>query len=252
MECILKDVECILKVNDLNKNYGSRQAVKGISFEIKQGEILGFLGPNGAGKSTSINIISTVVNSDEGDILFLGKNIKKNEGFLKKNLGVVPQDIALFNNLSAYDNVKFFCSLYGIKGKQLKKNIEDALNFVGLWERRNDLPPSFSGGMKRRLNIACSIAHNPKLLIMDEPTVGIDPQSRNNILETVKKLNGNGTTIIYTSHYMEEIESICTRIIIMDEGKIIEHGTKEELKKKYQEDNLEKIFLKLTGKELRD
>lgn len=245
-------MENILEVNKLEKNYGERKAVNGISFTVKKGEILGFLGPNGAGKSTSINMISTVADYDGGSISFLEKDIKKNENYIKKQLGVVPQDIAVFSNLSAYDNVKFFCSLYGIRGKVLRKNVEEALNYVGLWERRKDFPTQFSGGMKRRLNIACAIAHKPKLLIMDEPTVGIDPQSRNNILETVKKLNSEGTTIIYTSHYMEEVESVCTRLIIMDEGNIIEEGLKDELKTKYSKDNLEDIFLELTGKALRD
>lgn len=245
-------MEFILKVKQLEKNYGERKAVKGISFNVRAGEILGFLGPNGAGKSTSINMISTVIDYDKGSIFFLDKEVRKNENFLKRSLGVVPQDIAVFNDLSAYNNVKFFCSLYGIKGKELNNNVEEALNFVGLWDRKKELPAKFSGGMKRRLNIACAIAHKPKLLIMDEPTVGIDPQSRNNILETVKKLNKNGTTIIYTSHYMEEVENICTNLIIMDEGTIIEEGTKEELKIKYSKDNLEELFLQLTGKELRD
>jgi ABC-2 type transport system ATP-binding protein len=245
-------MNCILKVEKLEKNYGERKAVKGINFNVTEGEVLGFLGPNGAGKSTSINMISTVVDYDGGNIIFNNKDVKHNEYHLKRNLGVVPQDIAVFSNLSAYDNVKVFCSLYGIKGKELKQNVEEALNFVGLWDRRKELPTAFSGGMKRRLNIACAIAHKPKLLIMDEPTVGIDPQSRNNILETVKKLNDNGTTIIYTSHYMEEVESICSRLIIMDEGIIIEEGAKEELKKKYSKENLEEVFLEITGKALRD
>lgn len=245
-------MESILKIKDLEKSYGERKAVKGISFNVKAGEILGFLGPNGAGKSTSINIISTVVDCDRGSIFFLDREVRANKNYFKQNLGVVPQDIAVFNDLSAYENVKFFCSLYGFNGKELRKNVEESLNFVGLWDRKKDLPSQFSGGMKRRLNIACAIAHKPKLLIMDEPTVGIDPQSRNNILETVKKLNSNGTTIIYTSHYMEEVENICTNLIIMDEGTIIEEGTKEQLKNKYSKDNLEEIFLQLTGKELRD
>ena len=245
-------MDYILKVKELEKSYGERKAVKGISFNVKSGEILGFLGPNGAGKSTSINIMATVVNCDKGSIFFSDKDVKSDENYFKQNLGVVPQDIAVFTDLSAYDNVKFFCSLYGFKGKELKQNVEEALNFVGLWDRRKDLPSKFSGGMKRRLNIACAIAHKPKLLIMDEPTVGIDTQSRNNILETVKKLNRDGTTIIYTSHYMEEVESICTKLIIMDEGTIVEEGTTEELKNKYSKDNLEEIFLQLTGKALRD
>ena len=245
-------MECILKVNGLQKSYGERLAVKGINFSVKAGEILGFLGPNGAGKSSSINMISTVVDYDKGSVYFLDKEVKTNVKYFKQNLGVIPQDLAIFNDLSAYENVKFFCSLYGFKGKELKKNVEEALIYVGLWDRRKDLPSKFSGGMKRRLNIACAIAHKPKLLIMDEPTVGIDPQSRNNILETVKNLNNNGTTIIYTSHYMEEVENICTNLIIMDEGAIIEEGTTEQLKNKYSKDNLEEVFLQLTGKALRD
>lgn len=245
-------MECILQVTGLEKSYGERVAVKGINFSVKTGEILGFLGPNGAGKSSSINMISTVVDYDKGSVCFLHKDVKANKNYFKQNLGVIPQDLAIFNDLSAYENVKFFCSLYGFKGKELKKNVEEALNYVGLWDRRKDLPSKFSGGMKRRLNIACAIAHKPKLLIMDEPTVGIDPQSRNNILDTVKSLNSNGTTIIYTSHYMEEVENICTNLIIMDEGSIIEEGTTEQLKIKYSKDNLEEVFLQLTGKELRD
>lgn len=245
-------MEYILKVQELEKNYGERKAVKGISFSVKTGEILGFLGPNGAGKSTSINMIAAVVDYDRGSIYYEDKEIKRDKKSLKRNLGVVPQDIAVFNDLSAYENVKFFCSLYGCKGGELKSNVERALKLVGLWDRKRDLPSQFSGGMKRRLNIACAIAHMPKLLIMDEPTVGIDPQSRNNILETVKKLNDKGTTIIYTSHYMEEVQQICTNLIIMDEGTIIEEGTTEQLKSKYSKDNLEDIFLELTGKALRD
>ncbi|URZ17420.1 ABC transporter ATP-binding protein [Clostridium felsineum] len=245
-------MSCILKVSGLEKEYGERRAVKGISFMIEEGDILGFLGPNGAGKSTSINIISTVIDCDGGSIFFLEKDINKNKNSFKANLGVVPQEIAVFSDLTAYDNVKFFCSLYGIKGRKLKENVEEALEFVGLLKRKNDFPSKFSGGMKRRLNIACAIAHKPKLLIMDEPTVGIDPQSRNNILETVKKLNKMGTTIIYTSHYMEEVESVCNKIIIMNEGEIIEDGTKEAVKEKYKKDSLEEIFLNLTGKALRD
>jgi len=156
---------------------------------------------------------------------------------------------------SSYENVKFFCSLYGIKGKELKERTKDALEKVGLWNRKDDFPDSYSGGMKRRLNIACSIAHKPKLLIMDEPTVGIDPQSRNNILEVTKELREEGTTVIYTSHYMEEVEAICSKLIIMDKGIIIEEGDKEEIKLKYKKqglNNLEEIFLSLTGTELRD
>ncbi len=248
-------MEKILTVKGLKKNFDKKEVVRGITFDIGYKEIVGFLGPNGAGKSTTINMICTILNMDDGVVLFKNKDVKENEKTFKKHLGLVPQDIAFFSDLSAFDNVKFFGSLYGLKGSNLKKNAEEALEHVGLLDRRKDYPDTFSGGMKRRLNIACSIVHRPQLLIMDEPTVGIDPQSRNNILEVTKKLRDEGTTIIYISHYMEEIESVCSRLIIIDKGKIIEQGNKDEIKKKYKEkglDSLEEIFLQLTGKELRD
>lgn len=248
-------MEKILEVKGLKKSFGENQVVNGITFDIGVREIIGFLGPNGAGKSTTINMISTILNIDEGSVLFKNKDVKENEEEFKKELGLVPQEIAFFSDLSTYDNVKFFGSLYGLKGSKLKENVKESLEHVGLWDKRKDYPDSFSGGMKRRLNIACSIVHRPKLLIMDEPTVGIDPQSRNNILELTKKLRDEGNTIIYVSHYMEEVEVICSRLIIIDNGKIIEQGDKDELKKKYKESGLnsiEEIFLHLTGKELRD
>ncbi|MBU3101830.1 MULTISPECIES: ABC transporter ATP-binding protein [Clostridium] len=248
-------MEKILEIKGLKKSFGEKQVVKGITLDIGVKEIVGFLGPNGAGKSTTINMIATILNMDEGAVLFKNKDVKENKGEFKKELGLVPQDIAFFSDLSVYDNVKFFGSLYDLSGSKLKTNVQEALEHVGLWERRKDYPDSFSGGMKRRLNIACSIVHRPKLLIMDEPTVGIDPQSRNNILEVTKKLRDEGTTIIYISHYMEEVESICSRLIIIDQGIIIEQGDKDDLKKKYKESGLnsiEEIFLHLTGKELRD
>ena len=248
-------MEKFLEVKGLKKSFGEKQVVKGITFDIGVSEIIGFLGPNGAGKSTTINMISTILNIDEGSVLFKNKDVKENEEEFKKELGLVPQEIAFFSDLSTYDNVKFFGSLYGLKGSKLKENVKESLEQVGLWDKRKDYPDSFSGGMKRRLNIACSIVHRPKLLIMDEPTVGIDPQSRNSILELTKKLRDEGTTIIYVSHYMEEVEVICSRLIIIDNGKIIEQGDKDDLKKKYKEgglNSIEEIFLHLTGKELRD
>lgn len=248
-------MEILLEVKNLKKCYGEKNVVNGISFKVKEGEILGFLGPNGAGKSTTINMISTVIDNDGGNICFFNNDIKYYSNIFKNSLGVVPQDLAFFSDLTAYDNVKFFCSLYGIKGQKLKERTKEALDFVGLWDRKNDYPDSFSGGMKRRLNIACAIAHRPKLLIMDEPTVGIDPQSRNNIMEAIKKLNSLGTTIIYTSHYMEEVETLCSRLVIIDKGQIIEEGNKEVIKDRYRrlgKNSLEEIFLYLTGKELRD
>lgn len=245
----------ILEINSLRKTFGERTVVNGLSFKVNEGEILGFLGPNGAGKSTTIGMITTILNFDEGKVLFEGREVNSDDNDFKKELGYVPQDIALFNDLSAYENVKFFGSLYGLKGIYLNNRVKETLELVGLYDRKNDYPDSFSGGMKRRLNIACSIVHKPKILIMDEPTVGIDPQSRNNILEVAKSLRDEGTTIIYTSHYMEEVEAICNRLIILDNGNIVESGDKEEIKKSYSSkgfNNLEEIFLYITGKELRD
>ncbi|MDF2609670.1 MAG: multidrug transport system ATPase [Lachnospiraceae bacterium] len=248
-------MSCLLKIQELEKLYGDKEVVRGISFDLKEGEILGFLGPNGAGKSTTISMITGLEKSDNGTVLFEGKDTNIDYKKYLKSIGVVPQDLALYMDLSAYNNVSFFCSLYGFKGEELKMRVKQALIFVGLWERRKEKPSKFSGGMKRRLNIACAIAHTPNVLIMDEPTVGIDPQSRNHILETIKTLNQRGTSVIYVSHYMEEIDAICDHIVLMDKGTIIEDCAKEELKQKYKKkgfDSLEAIFLSITGTQLRD
>lgn len=245
----------VLRIENLCKAYGGKNVVSGETFEILNGDILGFIGPNGAGKSTSINMMTTLVTPDKGKIYFQDKDIQKHENAFKCSLGVVPQDLAIYEDLSAYDNVKFFCSLYHFKGDELKKRVKEALEFVGLWDRCKELPSKFSGGMKRRLNIACAITHSPKILIMDEPTVGIDPQSRNNIMEMVKTLNKRGTTVIYTSHYMEEIETLCNRIVLIDKGVILEDLDKDAYKSKYAKlgyNTLEDIFLYLTGTDLRD
>lgn len=220
----------VVKIENLVKKFGNMSAVDNITIGIEEGEIYGLLGPNGAGKSTTINMICGLLAPNEGTIEILNKNIRKNKIFAKKNIGIVPQDIAIYEDLTAYENVNFFAGLYGFRGKELKERVKEALEFVGLLDKAKSFPKEFSGGMKRRLNIACAIAHRPKVIIMDEPTVGIDPQSRNHILQSVKKLNEMGSTIIYTSHYMEEIEEICTRIGIVDHGKLIAEGTKEELK----------------------
>lgn len=232
----------ILEVKNLRKKYDNNEVVKGISFNVKEGEILGFLGPNGAGKSTTINILSTALKATSGEISFNGVNISKNKKDYKSNIGIVPQSLAIFENLPAIENVKYFASFYGLKGESLKKKSKEALEMVGLLDRVNDLPKTYSGGMKRRLNIACALAHNPKLLILDEPTVGIDPQSRNHILESIKNLRKNGTTIIYTTHYMEEVEAISDRAVIIDKGEIIAEGSLDKLKEGIDENTIYNIY----------
>ncbi|WP_028777687.1 ABC transporter ATP-binding protein [Shimazuella kribbensis] len=219
----------VLEMKGLTKKFGDFIAVDNVTLTVAEGEIFGFLGPNGAGKSTSIHMISGLLRSTFGQINILGKDIVKHRKFAKMNIGIVPQDLAIYEDLTVYENVKFFAGLYGLRGSRLKEQVAEALEFVGLSDKHNSYPINFSGGMKRRLNIACAIAHRPKLLIMDEPTVGIDPQTRNYILDSIKKLNKMGSTIIYTSHYMEEVEEICTRIAIVDHGKVIVEGTKEQL-----------------------
>lgn len=219
----------MLKVENLQKSFGKIRAVDGISFEVKKGEVFGLLGPNGAGKSTTISMISTLLPPSGGTILFQGENVQENPKTIQRKLGVVPQDIALYPTLSGYENLTFWGNMYGMSGAGLKKRIEEVSEIVGLNGRIRDRVDKYSGGMKRRLNIGAALLHMPELLIMDEPTVGIDPQSRNHILDTVLELNRQGMTIIYTSHYMEEVEYLCSRICIMDQGSIIASGTKDEL-----------------------
>lgn len=219
----------LLKVENLEKNFKDVKAVDDITFEVKKGEIFGLLGPNGAGKSTTISIISTLLNSTAGKVYYDGEDISKNPKAIQKKMGVVPQEIALYPTLKGYENLRFWGNLYGLSGSELKKRIEEVADIVGLKDKLKTRVDKYSGGMKRRLNIAAALLHEPEILIMDEPTVGIDPQSRNHILDTVLELNKKGMTIIYTSHYMEEVEYLCTRISIMDKGKIIAAGTKDEL-----------------------
>jgi ABC-2 type transport system ATP-binding protein len=238
----------MLKVENLYKNYGNIRAVDGISFEVKRGEVFGLLGPNGAGKSTTISIISTLLPPTEGEIFFEGESIFKNSKNLRQKLGIVPQDIALYPTLTGYENLRFWGNLYGLKGAELKERINEVADIIGLNERLKDKVKKYSGGMKRRLNIGAALLHKPDLLIMDEPTVGIDPQSRSHILDTVLKLSAQGMTIIYTTHYMEEAEELCSRICIMDEGKIIASGTKQELVELVKERTRINIKLdKITG-----
>lgn len=220
----------VIEIKDLVKKYDDTIAVDNINLSIEEGEIYGILGPNGAGKSTTISLICSLLNPSFGEIKILGEDIRKKSTIIKRNIGLVPQNIALYRNFTAYENVKFFGELYGLRGIELREAIDEALEFTGLLEVKKKKAEEFSGGMLRRLNIACAIVHNPKILIMDEPTVGIDPQSRNNIMHAVKELNKKGVTIIYTTHYMEEAENLCSKIAIIDNGKIIVEGTKEELK----------------------
>lgn len=234
-----------LQMNDVVKRYGSKLSVDHLNLSINKGEIFGLLGPNGAGKSTTINMICGLLKSDQGSIEVDGISVKDRPLEVKKRIGLVPQDLALYESMSAVDNVSFFAKLYGLRGKLLKERVEEALMFVGLQDRAKDTPSTFSGGMKRRLNIACAIMHRPKLIIMDEPTVGIDPQSRNHILESVRKLNEMGSTVIYTSHYMEEVSAISDRVAIMDKGHVIACGTQQELRERVARE--EKIVLTAEG-----
>lgn len=219
----------MLEISNLYKHFNKTKAVDGISFKLEKGEILGLLGPNGAGKSTTISMIATLIRPDEGTILYKGEDIVKKPKSIQSNLGFVPQEIALYPSLTGMDNLKFWGKTYGLKGKELTARIEEVSEIIGISDRLKDRVDKYSGGMKRRLNIGSALLHKPELIILDEPTVGIDPQSRNHILDAVKKINQMGSTIIYTSHYMEEVEYLCTRTCIMDQGKIIASGTKDEL-----------------------
>lgn len=220
----------MLQAIDLHKKYKNKEVVRQINMKLEAGESVGLLGPNGAGKSTTISMLSSLIMPTSGEVLWNEQSINKNPEALRKVLGVVPQEIALYPELSAKENLHFFGRVYGLKGETLAKRTEEVLEKIGLTERQNDIVKTFSGGMKRRLNIGAALLHKPSILIMDEPTVGIDPQSRAYILETVKQLVEEGMTLLYTSHYMEEVELLCDKIYIMDQGEIIAHGTKETLK----------------------
>lgn len=218
-----------VEIRGLVKKYDDTLAVNNINLNIEEGEIYGLLGPNGAGKSTTISLICSLLHPTSGTIKVLGEDIRKNALEAKRKIGLVPQVISVYTDFTAYENIRFFGELYGLRGSELKESIEEALEFTGLLEYRNKKAKEFSGGMLRRLNIACAIIHHPRLLIMDEPTVGVDPQSRNHILQAVKNLNKQGVTVIYSTHYMEEAEHLCSKIAIIDKGNIIAEGTKEEL-----------------------
>lgn len=234
-----------IALKDVVKRYDSNLAVDNISLNIEKGEIFGLLGPNGAGKSTLIKMMIGLLKPNSGEIFMGSFDIRQESIAARRIMGLVPQEIAIYEDLSARENIEFFGKLYGLRGKTLKSRADEALEFVGLSQRQSGKPKKFSGGMKRRLNIACAIIHQPEIIIMDEPTVGIDPQSRNHILNSVKELNQRGATVVYTSHYMEEVETVCDRVGIIDHGKLIACGTGHVLKKQVGAD--EKIIIEATG-----
>lgn len=220
----------VVKVENLVKRYGELLALDHFNMTVARGEIFGLLGPNGSGKTTAINCMLALLKFSKGSVELFGREMTPDAYDLKRDIGVIPQNVAVFEELTVYENIDYFCGLY-IENKKTRRNlVEEAISFVGLDTYRRFIPKKLSGGLLRRLNIACGIAHKPKLIFLDEPTVAVDPQSRNKILEGILELNRNGATIVYTSHYMEEVEQICSRIAIMDKGKIIAQGTRDELK----------------------
>ncbi len=234
----------VVQIKDLVKRYKGLTAVDHFDLDVKEGEILGLLGPNGSGKTTIIHCILSLLKYDKGSIHVFEKPISPSAYDIKKNIGVVMQNIAVFNELTVYENIDYFCGLYIQNRQERACLVNEAIEFVGLNDFRKFYPKKLSGGLLRRLNIACGIAHKPKLILLDEPTVAVDPQSRNNILEGIQKLNREGATIIYTSHYMEEVEQICSRIVIMDKGKSVVSGTSTELKSMIH--LVEKVTLEIT------
>lgn len=222
----------MLEVNGLTKRYGKLVAVSGVTFRADRGETIGLLGPNGAGKTTTVSIISGLLNADSGEVLIAGKQVKSDTDPVKLKIGLVPQDMALYEQLTARDNLTFFAALYSLAGAKAKTAIEDALHLVGLADRAGDKVKTFSGGMKRRLNLAAALLHDPQILLLDEPTVGVDPQSRNAIFGNIEALRERGKIVVYTTHYMEEAERLCDRIVIIDHGKVIASDTLQELAKR--------------------
>jgi len=243
----------IIEIKNLTKKFGDFTAVNDITFNVKKGEIFAFLGPNGAGKTTTIKMLTTLENPTSGDILINGFNPAKQQEEARESFGIVFQDPSLDDELTAYENLDMHGMLYKVSKKDRKERIEQLLNFVELWDRRKDLVKHFSGGMKRRLEIARGFLHHPKILFLDEPTIGLDPQTRNHIWNYLKKMNKEeGTTVFLTTHYMEEADRISDRIAIIDHGKIIAQGTSEELKTQTKKDSLEDAFLALTGSAIRE
>ena len=241
--------------NNLRKSFGGLTAVDGVSFAIRKQEIFGLLGPNGAGKTTTIRMLSTVLSPDEGDVVIGGHSASRESDEVRKLVGVCPQELALYPELSATDNLVFFGRMSGLSGREAKSAAAQHLESVGLTERARDKVDKFSGGMKRRVNLAVSLMSRPQLLFLDEPTVGIDPQSRSHIFDTVERLRDEGMTVLYTTHYMEEADRLCDRLAVMDHGQMIRLGSPAELKSEIGDPSdvtLESVFLELTGRSLRD
>lgn len=235
----------VVKIENLVKRYGELIALDHFSLEIREGEVFGLLGPNGSGKTTTINCLLSLLSFNKGTIEIFGKAMTPTSYDIKKDIGVIMQNVAVFDELTVRENIDYFCGLYITDKEKRRQYVEEAIKFVGLEDFTKFYPKKLSGGLLRRLNIACGIAHKPKLIILDEPTVAVDPQSRNRILEGIQELNRDGATIIYTSHYMEEVEQICTRIAIMDKGRKIAEGTKDELKRMIK--NTETITIEVIG-----
>ncbi|WP_258110891.1 ABC transporter ATP-binding protein [Alicyclobacillus sp. SP_1] len=247
-EASLSTVGRALVLNGVTKKYGQSVAIDGVNLMVERGTFMGLLGPNGAGKTTLISLISGLIKSDSGDCQVVGYDTRRNAARVKQMLGVVPQDLALYPELNGWDNLMFFGSMYGLRGRVLKQRVQDALVRVSLHERARKLAVGkYSGGQKRRLNIAAALLHRPQVLILDEPTVGVDPQSRNHIFETLRELNEEGMTILYTTHYMEEVETLCNEVAIIDHGKIIEQGKLRDILERY---GSSVVRLKLTEAEL--
>lgn len=254
------EVRHLTKIYKNPKTHKPLKAIDNLSFDVREGVILGLLGPNGSGKSTTINCILSLLKFDKGTIRIFGEPMSPSAYDLKRQIGVIFQEVAVFDELRVEDNIDFFCGLYIEDKAERKKCVDDAIKLVGLKDFRRFYPKQLSGGLLRRLNIACGIAHRPKLIFLDEPTVAVDPQSRQHILDNIETLRKKGATVVYTTHYMEEVEQLCDRIIILDKGRIIASGTNAELKKLVKNKpvkqvvgpTLNDVFLELTGKELRD
>jgi ABC-2 type transport system ATP-binding protein len=246
----------MLEARNLRKSFGALVAVDDVSFALRRGELVGLLGPNGAGKTTTVSMIAGLLSPDQGDVLVDGQPLKGDTNPAKRRIGLVPQDLALYDELSARDNLRFFGSLYNLSTRALDEGIRSALGLVELTGRERDLVKTFSGGMKRRLNLAASLLHDPDILLLDEPTVGVDPQSRNAIFDNLEQLKRRGKALLYTTHYMEEAERLADRIVVIDHGKVIADDTLAGLQRRVPVGagvaNLEAVFLTLTGRSLRD